>query len=92
MLFRSMIAQVPHRLPELRFRRGAEDLRGGALVLGVGGPEQHTPAPDGVVRAPDGEAYSDELSIEPNRGEVVNDGFAGFRNAKSRRLCGHADP
>jgi len=87
-----MIAQVPHRLPQLLLRGSAEDLGRGALVLGVLRAKKHPTAPDGVLGASDREAYSDELSVEPNRGEVVNDCFAWFRNARSRRLCGHADP
>src|SRR5882672_610887 len=87
-----MIAQVAHRLPQVRLRGGAEDLRRGALRLGVGRAEQHPPAPDPVLRPAYLEANGDELSVESDGGEIVDDRFGRIRCVVACRLSGHADP
>src|SRR2546426_7914539 len=87
-----LIPQVPHRLPQLRLRRGAEDLRGGALRLGVRRAEQHPPAPDPVLGAAYLEANGDELSVESDGGKVVDDRFGRIGCVVACRLSGHADP
>ncbi len=56
-------------------RRGAEDLRGGALRLGVRRAEQDPPAPDSVLGPAYLEANGDELSVESDGGKVVDDRF-----------------
>src|SRR2546430_13011897 len=70
-----MIPQVAHRLPQVRLRRGAEDLRGGTLRLGVRRAEQDPPAPDSVLGPSYLEANGDELSVESDGGKVVDDRF-----------------
>ncbi|HWZ29445.1 MAG TPA: hypothetical protein VNX15_12830, partial [Gemmatimonadales bacterium] len=70
-----MIPQVPHRLPEIRFIGGAEDLRRGPLVLGVRGAEQDAPAPSPVFGPADRETDSDTLPFEFYGGKIVNDGW-----------------
>src|SRR2546426_4549851 len=87
-----MIPQVAHRLPQVRLRRGAEDLRRGALRLGVRRAEQHPPAPDPVLGPAYLEANGDELSVESDGGEVVDDRFGRIRCVVACRLSGHADP
>src|SRR6266550_1598253 len=87
-----MIPQVAYRLPQVRFRRGAEDLGRGALRLGVRRAEQHPPAPDPVFRPAYLEANGDELSVESNGGEVVDDRFGRIGCVVACRLSGHADP
>src|SRR5256712_496336 len=87
-----VIPQVPHRLPQVRLLRGAEDLRGGALRLRVRRPEQHPPAPDPVLGAAYLEANGDELSVESDGGKVVDDRFGRIGCVVACRLSGHADP
>src|SRR5882672_1720861 len=87
-----MIPQVAHRLPQVGLRGGAEDLRRGALRLGVRRAEQHPPAPYPVLGPAYLEAYGDELSVESDRGEVVDDRFGRIRCIVACRLSGHADP
>src|SRR3989454_9851685 len=87
-----MITQVAHRLPQVRLRRGAEDLRRGALRLGVRRAEQHPPAPDPVLGPAYLETNGDELSVESDGGEVVDDRFGRIRCVVACRLSGHADP
>src|SRR6267143_2531709 len=87
-----MITQVAHRLPQVRLRGGAEDLRGGALRLGVRRAEQHPPAPDRVLGAAYLEANGDELSVESDGREVVDDRFVRIGCVVACRLSGHADP
>src|SRR5437667_181978 len=87
-----MIPQVAHRLPQVRLRRGAEDLRGGALRLGVRRAEQDPPAPDSVLGPAYLEANGDELSVESNGGKVVDDRFGRIGCVVACRLSGHADP
>src|SRR5882762_387191 len=74
-----VVTQVAHRLPQVRLRGGAEDLRGGALRLGVRRAEQHPPAPDRVLGPAYLEANGDELSVESDGGEVVDDRFGRIR-------------
>jgi len=81
-----MIPQVAHRLPQVRLRRGAEDLGGGALGFGVGSAEQHPPAPDPVLGPAYLEANGDELSVESDGGEVVDDRF-GRCSVPAVRAC-----
>src|SRR2546426_4988383 len=64
-----MIPQVAHRLPQVRLRRGAENLRGGALRLGVRRAEQDPPAPDSVLGPAYPEANGDELSVDSEGGK-----------------------
>src|SRR6266480_1485151 len=87
-----MIPQVAYRLPQVRLRRGAEDLRRGALGLGVRRAEQHAPAPDPVFRPAYLEANGDELSVESDGGKVVDDRFGRIGCVVACRLSGHADP
>src|SRR5437016_8537089 len=87
-----MIPQVAHRLPQVRLRRGAEDLRGGALRLGVRRAEQDPPAPDSVLGPAYLEANGDELSVESDGGKVVDDHFGRIGCVVACRLSGHADP
>ena len=87
-----MVAQVPHRLPKVLFRKRAKNLGGRPFVLRLLGAEQDPPTPDAVLGPPHGEANGDSLSIETYGGEVVNDGFARSGTAESCRLCGHAEP
>src|SRR2546430_14834976 len=87
-----MIPQVAYRLPQVRLRRGAEDLGRGALRLGVRRAEQHPSAPDPVLRPAYLEANGDELSVESNGGEVVDDRFGRIGCVVACRLSGHADP
>src|SRR2546426_1848413 len=87
-----MIPQVPHRLPQVRLRDGAEDLRRGALRLGIGCPEQHAPTPDPVLGPAYLEANGDELSVESDGGKVVDDRFVRIGCVVACRLSGHADP
>src|SRR6266699_6932256 len=87
-----MIPQVAYRLPQVRLRRGAEDLGRGALRLGVRRAEQYPPAPDPVFRPAYLEANGDELSVESNGGEVVDDRFGRIGCVVACRLSGHADP
>src|SRR5437762_2224857 len=87
-----MIPQVAHRLPQVRLRRGAEDLRGGALRLGVRRAEQDPPAPHSVLGPAYLEANGDELSVESNGGKVVDDRFGRIGCVVACRLSGHADP
>src|SRR5438093_10559147 len=68
-----MVPQVADRLPQIRLRRRAEDLGGGALRLGVWRPEQDAAAPDPVLSPAYQETYGDELSVESDGGKVVND-------------------
>src|SRR5947208_16862542 len=87
-----MLPEVAHRLPQVRLRRGAEDLRRGALRLGVRRAEQHSPAPDPVFGPAYLEANGDELSVESDGGEVVDDRFGRIGCVVAGRLSGHADP
>src|SRR5947208_13658999 len=87
-----MIPEVADRLPQVRLRRGAEDLRRGALGLGVRSAEQHAPAPDPVFRPAYLEANGDELSVESDGGKVVDDRFVRIGCVVACRLSGHADP
>src|SRR2546421_11391709 len=87
-----MIPQVAHRLPQVRLRRGTEDLRGGALRLGVRRAEQDPPAPDSVLGPSYLEANGDELSVESDGGKVVDDRFGRIGCVVACRLSGHADP
>ena len=70
-----VIPQIADREPQVLLGCGAEDLRGGALVLGLFGPEQDTPPPGPVFGMPQGEPDEDTLSFESNGGEIVNDSF-----------------
>src|SRR5205807_1440646 len=85
-----VVAQVAHRLPQVRLRRGAEDLGRRALRLGVGSPEQDPAPPHAVLAAADLETNGDELSVEANGGEIVDDRVARVRCVEACRLCGHA--
>src|SRR3989441_8088773 len=87
-----MIPQVAHRLPRVWLRRGAEDLRGGTLRLGVRRAEQDPPAPDSVLGPSYLEANGDELSVESDGGKVVDDRFGRIGCVVACRLSGHADP
>src|SRR5438309_10509431 len=87
-----MIPQVPHRLPQVRLRGGAEDLRCGALRFGIRCPEQHPPTPDPVLGPAYLEANGDELSVESDGGKVVDDRFVRIGCVVACRLSGHADP
>src|SRR6266576_3499737 len=87
-----MIPQVAYRLPQVRLRRGAEDLGRGALRLGVRRAEQHPPTPDPVFRPAYLEANGDELSVESDGGKVVDDCFVRIGCVVACRLSGHADP
>src|SRR5882724_9889180 len=87
-----VIPQVAHRLPQIRLRRGAEDLRRGAFRLGVRRAEQDAPAPDPVLGPAYLEANGDELSVESDGGKVVDDRFGRIRCVVACRLSGHADP
>jgi hypothetical protein len=78
-----MIPQVPHRLPEIRFIRGAEDLRRGPLVLGVRSAEQYAPPPGPVLGPTDRETDSDTLPFEFYGGKIMNDGRTLVRVAMS---------
>lgn len=69
-----MIPQVPHRLPEIGFRRGAEDFRRRALVFGIGRPEVNTAPPSPILGPADRETDSDTLPFEFYGGEIMNDG------------------
>ena len=69
-----MIPQVPHRLPEVRFIGGAEDLRRSALVFRVRRPKMNPPPPRPVLGPADRETDSDTLPFEFYGGEIVNDG------------------
>ena len=70
-----MIPQVPHRLPEIGFRGGAEDLRRRTLVLGIRRPEMNTPPPRAVLGPADRQTDSDTLPFEFYGGEIMNDGW-----------------
>src|SRR5438552_4732395 len=85
-----MVAQVADGLPQIRLRRGAEDLGRRALRLGVRRPEQDPAPPHSVLAAAYLEANGDELSVEANGGEVVDDRVARVRCVKACRLCRHA--
>src|ERR1051325_8397342 len=87
-----MVAQVADGLPQIRLRRGAEDLGRRALRLGVRRPEQDPAPPHAVVAAAYLETNGDELSVEANGGEVVDDRVARVRCVKACRLCRHAAP
>src|SRR6267143_2559464 len=87
-----MIPEVADRLPQVRLRRGAEDLGGGGLGLGVGGAEQHAPTPNPVLGPAYLEANGDELSVESDGGKVVDDRFVRIGCVVACRLSGHADP
>ena len=69
-----MIPQVPHRLPEIRFVGGAEDLRRGPFMLGVRSAEQNAPPPRPVFGPTDRETDSDTLPFEFYGGKIMNDG------------------
>src|SRR5256885_7007951 len=56
-------------ISQVRLRRGAVDLRGGALRLGVRRAEQDPPAPDSVLGPAYLEANGDELSVESDGGK-----------------------
>src|SRR2546426_9495645 len=79
-------------ISQVRLRRGAEDLRGGALRLGVRRAEQDPPAPDSVLGPAYLEANGDELSVESDGGKVVDDRFGRIGCVVACRLSGHADP
>src|SRR5205814_6764318 len=85
-----MVAQVAYRLPQVRLRRGAEDLGRRPLSLGVRRPEQDPAPPHTVLAAAYLEANGDELSVEANGGEVVDDSVARVRCVEACRLCWHA--
>src|SRR6266576_7225642 len=87
-----MIPQVAYRLPQVRLRRGAEDLGRRALRLGVRRAEQRPPTPDPVFRPAYLEANGDELSVESDGGKVVDDCFVRIGCVVACRLSGHADP
>ena len=87
-----VLPKVAHRLPEVRFRRAAEDLGSGTLQLGIRYAEQHASSPHTVGCLANGEANDDVLSVEPDGGQIVNDSFASISEMMARRLCGHAVP
>src|SRR5438445_4595703 len=68
-----MVAQVPYPLPQVRLRRGAEDLGRRPLRLGVRRPEQDPTPPHAVLAAAHLEANGDALSVEANGEEVLAD-------------------
>ena len=65
-------------------------LGGRPLLFGIGCPKQHAAAPDRVFGPPYHQTYGDELSVEPNGGQIMNDCFAGIRTAISNWLSGHS--
>ncbi len=87
-----VVSQIADGEPQVLLRRSAEDLRGGAFVLGFFRPEENAPPPGPVFGVPQGEPNEDTLSFEPYSGEIVNDCFVWRRNRLTCRLCGHVEP
>lgn len=76
-----MVPQVPYGDPQILFSCGAEDLRRGALMLGVFGAEEYPAAPHAVLAATQRQPDRDGESVEFDGGEIVYDCFArsGYR-------------
>src|SRR5258708_37534131 len=81
-----MVAQIAHRLPQILLALGAEDLGGGALVLGIGSPEENPAPPTGVVGSAHGQADGDIFSFEFDGGGVVEDLFPFFQKPVTSRV------
>ena len=87
-----VVSQIADGEPQVLLGSRAEDLRRGALVLGLFGPEQNTPPPRPVFGMPQGEPNEDTLSFESNGGEIVNDCFVWRLSRLTCRLCRHVEP
>ncbi|HMJ59431.1 MAG TPA: hypothetical protein VK467_09850, partial [Gemmatimonadales bacterium] len=87
-----VVAQIADRLPQVGFRRRAEDFGCGALGLGAFRSEQHAPAPNPVLGATHREANINGLSVETYRRKVVDDLVERRRSLIPSRLCWHAVP
>src|SRR5881396_1376870 len=87
-----MIPQVPHRLPQILLRAGAEDLRAGALHFRSLGAEHDAPTPDTVFGAAEGKADVYGLSVKADGGQIMDDRIGRSSWCVSGRLCRHADP
>lgn len=87
-----VVSQVPNGEPQILLGGGAEDLGGGALMLGLFRPKQDAPAPRAVLGVSQGEPNEDTLSFKSYGGEIVNDCFVWCLNRLTCRLCGHVEP
>lgn len=87
-----VVSQIAHGEPEILLREGAEDLRRGALVLGVFEAEQDAAAPRPILRVAEHETYGDTLAFKADGGEIVDDCFLKRRDRLTCRLSGHAIP
>jgi hypothetical protein len=87
-----VVSKIPNGKPQILLRDGAEDLSGGALMLGLFRTKQDAPAPGAVLGVPEGEPNKDTLSFKPYGGEIVNDSFVWCLNRLTCRLCGHVEP
>src|SRR5439155_14162562 len=72
------------RSSDLLLRRGAEDLGAGALRLRAFSTEQYAATPDTIIGAAQGESDVYGLSVEANRGQVVDDRIG--RSSCGRRI------
>src|SRR6185503_434089 len=68
-----VIAQIPHRLPQVLLRGGAENLCTGSLCLGPFRAEQDATAPHAILGAAKGESDVYGLSVEADGRQVVDD-------------------
>lgn len=87
-----VIPQIADREPQVLLGRRAEDLRCGALVLGLFCPEQNAPPPGPIFGMPQSQPDEDTLAFESNRGEIVYDCFVWRLNRLTCQLCRHVEP
>jgi hypothetical protein len=66
-----MVSKRPHREPELRFGRSAEDLRRLELAARIGAAEVSASSPHAVVRTANGESDGDRMTFDADRFEFV---------------------
>ena len=87
-----VIPQIADREPQVLLGGRAEDLRRGALVLGLFGPEQDAPPPSPIFGMPQSQPDEDTLAFESNSGEIVYDCFVWRLNRLTCQLCRHVEP
>ena len=87
-----VVTQVADGEPQVLLGSSAEDLRSGAFVFGLFGPEQNPPPPGPIFGVPQSEPNEDTLPFETYGGEIVNDCFVWRRNRLTCQLCGHVEP
>jgi hypothetical protein len=84
-----MAAELPHRLPQVGFRFGAEDFDGFALATGIR-VEEAEPGPPGSIRSvPNDEAEQNDLTVETKGIELVLNGLPGVPGRGAHCLQGH---